>query len=78
MRHQKGKTEKRVVKTIKCIYSEPVILILLSARFDFWANEIFSNSIKPADNNFVTPSQEGVTKLLSPRFFSIHAGFRAF
>ena len=59
---EKEKQKKRVVKTIKCIYSEPVILILLSARFDFWANEILSNSIKPADNNFVTPSQEGVTK----------------
>ena len=29
MRHQKGKAEKWIVKTIKCIYSEPGILILM-------------------------------------------------
>ena len=64
MRIKKQKTEKWVAKTIKCIYSEPVILILLSARFDFWANEIFSNSIKPVDNNFVTAkrSKFGIQK----------------
>ena len=29
MGHQKAKTEKWVVKTIKCIYSEPGILMLM-------------------------------------------------
>ena len=34
-------------------------------------NKFLPNGIRPADNNFVTPSQEGVAKLLSPRFFSV-------
>ena len=39
MGHQKA--EKQVVKAIKCIYPEPVILILLSARFDFGLINLF-------------------------------------
>jgi len=69
MRIKKQKTEKWVAKTIKCIYSEPVILILLSARFDFGLINLFQTVLDQRTTISSPPSQEGVMKLLSSRFF---------
>ena len=43
----------------------------VEGSFWSWVNKFIPSGIRPADNNFVTPSQEGVAKLLSPRFFSV-------
>ena len=112
MGYQKAKTEKWVVKTIKCIYSEPGILILLSVPFDFGLTNLFQtvleqqttiSSLPPTRLSldairvpgsafyfvsslafmvgylFVNASQGVGDEIdVTPIFFSIHEGFRAF
>ena len=51
------KQKKRVVKTIKCIYSEPVILILLSARFDFGLINLFQTVLDQRTTILNVPAQ---------------------
>ena len=46
----------------------------VGSSFWFLFNKFIPNGIRPVDNNFVTPSQEGVTKLLSTPIFSVFMG----
>jgi len=55
---KKQKTEKRVAKTIKCIYFEPGILILLRMSFDFWVNKFFQIALNQRTTISSLPPKE--------------------
>ncbi|MFR5112413.1 MAG: hypothetical protein ACLTEF_14215 [[Clostridium] leptum] len=63
------KTEKWIVKTIKCIHPEPGLLILLKVSSESWVNKFIPSGIRPPDNNFVTPSHTCGEQFAHRRFF---------
>ena len=78
MGHQKAKNRKMGCKNYQMYLFRTRNSHFVGSPFWFLFNKFIPNGIRPEDNNFVTPSQEGVTKLLSPRFFQCLWGFLGF
>ena len=78
MGHQKAKTEKWVVKTIKCIYSEPWILILSGVPFDFYLINLFQTVLDQRTTISSLPPKKGRRNRCHPDFFQYSCGFPGF
>ena len=76
MGHEKA--EKQVVKVIKCIYPEPGILILSGVPFDFYLINLFQTVLDQRTTISSLAPSRGDEIDVTPIFFSIHEGFRAF
>ena len=74
MGHQKPKNRKTGCKAIKCIYSEPWILILSGVPFDFYLINLFQTVLGQRTTISSLPPKKGWRNRSHPRFFQYSCG----
>ena len=69
MGHQKAKSRKTCCKNNQMYLSWACDSFFAECSFWFWVNKFLPNGIRPADNNFVTPSHTCGEQFAHRRFF---------